>query len=92
MPEHSNSTQMTEAAARPFPWPCPKCRRKEVRRTTISYQCQRVFHNQPVTISVTELAVPQCGHCGELVFDYEAEEQLNRAYKSHLATLVTNSD
>lgn len=28
--------------ARPFPWHCPKCRRKEVRRVTIPYQCERL--------------------------------------------------
>jgi hypothetical protein len=35
---------------------------------------------QPVTIVVPDLAVPKCGNCGELVFDYEADDQITRAY------------
>ena len=68
--------------ARPFPWFCPKCRKKEVRRVTISYQCQRLLDGRPVTIIVPDFAVPKCGNCGELVFDYEADDQINRAFEA----------
>src|SRR5262249_48769368 len=68
--------------ARPFPWFCPRCRRKEVRRTTIPYQCERAKAGRPVTVVLTDLAVPRCDNCGELVFDYEAEEQINRALEA----------
>lgn len=46
---------------RPFPWFCPKCRHKEVRR-------------QPVLYKGRVIPIPKCDHCGELVFDYEADE------------------
>ena len=69
-------------AARPFPWFCPKCRRQEVRRATIPYECQRLHNGQPVTVALANFSVPRCGHCGEVVFDYEAEEQVNRAYEA----------
>src|ERR1700730_3670827 len=59
---------------RPFPWHCPRCGRKEVNRTVISYQCQRLYQGQPIIVSISDLAVPKCGHCGELVFDYLAEQ------------------
>jgi hypothetical protein len=51
-------------------------------RETIAYECQRDFRGQPVTIVLADLAVPKCRNCGELVFDYLAEEQINRAYKA----------
>jgi hypothetical protein len=73
-------------AGRPFPWFCPRCRRQEVRRATVPYQCQRLDHGQPVTVTLPELAVPRCEYCGELVFDYEAEEQINRACDQLLAS------
>lgn len=83
---------MSEAAApsvaprssgRPFPWSCPKCRAKEVRRATIpNYQCERTHNGQPISVVVRALQVPQCGHCGELVFNYAAEEQINQAYQA----------
>ena len=65
--------------ARPFPWVCPKCRRKEVRRATIPYHCQRHHNGASVTVAVPNLSVPRCDHCGELVFDYEAEDQIKQA-------------
>jgi len=69
---------------RPFPWFCPRCRRKEVRRTTISYQCQRWYKGQPINIVVPQLALPCCGNCGERIFDYKAEEQINQAYQDQI--------
>lgn len=69
-------------SARPFPWHCPKCRRKEVRRVTIPYECTLVYRDQPITVSLANLAVPKCGNCGELVFDYEADDQINKAYEA----------
>jgi hypothetical protein len=80
MRENPTQNAPVPTTARPFPWFCPRCRRKEVRRVTIPYQCQRLFNGQPLTVVIAGLEVPQCGHCGELVFDYEAEEQINRAY------------
>lgn len=64
--------------ARPFPRFCPKCRRKEVRRVTTPYRCQRLQNGQRITVVLSKLSVPRCDHCGEVVFDYEAEEQINR--------------
>jgi hypothetical protein len=78
MPEPLMSEGTAEKRTRPFPWYCPKCRRQEVTRVTIPYQCQRVHNGQSITVTLPNLSVPRCGHCGELVFDYDAEEQINR--------------
>src|SRR5262245_55962270 len=82
MLEPLTASEPAQTPARPFPWFCPKCRRKEVRRATIPYQCQRLHNDQPITISLKNFSVPRCGYCGELVFDYEAEQQINRAYEA----------
>ncbi len=76
---------------RPFPWHCPRCGRKEVNRTVISYQCQRLYQGQPIMVSISDLAVPKCGHCGELVFDYLAEQQIDRAFHEQTNAL-NNAD
>jgi hypothetical protein len=81
----SESTPVTESAqppVRPFPWFCPRCRQKQVRRVTIPYECARVYNGQPITIVVEQLSVPRCDNCGELVFDYLAEEQINDAFRA----------
>jgi len=69
------AVSLPEIPARPFPWFCPKCRQQEVRRVTMPYQCERMHNGRPLE----NLSVPCCGNCGELVFDYEADQQLNRA-------------
>jgi hypothetical protein len=71
-------------------WFCPKCRRKEVRRVTIPYECQLQYQGYAVTVVVPDLAVPKCGNCGELVFDYEADDQINRAFEAQTRKAATN--
>jgi hypothetical protein len=78
-----------QKAGRPFPWYFPKCRRKEVRPATIPYQGQRLIDGQPVTVTLVALTVP---HCGELVFDYDADEQINEAFRLQTQGLVTGRD
>jgi hypothetical protein len=43
------------------------------------YRCERLVAGKPVTLVLEKLSVPRCGNCGELVFDYEAEEQIKQA-------------
>jgi hypothetical protein len=81
MPEPLTHSGLASGPPRPFPWFCPNCRRKEVRRATIPYQCELDCNGQRVTVVLANLAVPRCDNCGELVFDYEADEQINRAFE-----------
>jgi putative zinc finger/helix-turn-helix YgiT family protein len=39
-------------------------------------------------VEVPALLVPRCGHCGELVFNYPAEEQVRRALRARLGVLT----
>jgi hypothetical protein len=92
MPEPTTPMPPAEPRSRPFPWFCPRCRRKEVWRTTLPYECQRIYRGKPITIVIPALAVPRCGNCGELDFDYEAEEQINRAYTAQTEALSKQAD
>ena len=67
---------------RPFPWFCPRCRRKEVRPATIPYRCIRTCQGREYTVDIPALVVPQCGHCKEVVFNYTAEEQIADALQA----------
>lgn len=71
----------TKAAEKTFPWRCPKCRQPAVNRVTIPYCCQRTYYGWVVTMEVPNLAVPRCSNCGELVFDYTADEQIRSALR-----------
>ncbi len=87
MSEPLTSSGPAQKPARPFPWTCPKCRRKEVRRVTMPYECQRLYNGQPITVVLENFSVPRCNNCGELIFDYEAEEQIKRAYEAQTSRL-----
>jgi hypothetical protein len=50
-----------------------------VRPATIPYHGVRTFEGRDYTVDIPELAVPQCGNCGEVVFNYAAEEQIIQA-------------
>ena len=54
---------------------------------TIPYQCQLVYKGQPVTVVIPNLAVPRCGNCGELLFDYEADAQIHEAFAAQTRKL-----
>ena len=84
----SEPTTVTDPAQTPvslFPWFCPRCRRKQVSKTTMPYKCSRVYKGQPITVILEQLSVPRCDNCGELVFDYRAEEQVIQAFQAQTA-------
>ena len=81
MPEPSTNSVPVHRKGRPFPWFCPNCRCKAVQRVMIPYQCQRFHNGRPITVVLPSLDVPKCGNCGELVFTYDTEEQINLAYR-----------
>ncbi len=72
-----------QRTGRPFPWVCPKCRKKEVRPATIPYHAKSLYNGRHVEVDISELVVPRCAHCGELVFNYTADEQIVKAVEEH---------
>lgn len=81
MPEQvlNNETKPTE---KPFPWRCPKCRQLTVTRVTMPYRCQRTHNGRIVTVEIPNFVVPRCSNCGEVVFDYTADEQIRAALRT----------
>jgi hypothetical protein len=41
---------------------------------------------------IPNFAVPKCENCGELVFDYVAEEQINQAYQAQTSALANGAN
>lgn len=84
MPE-SKDNGTPRAVGRPFPWICPKCRKKEVRPATIAYQTERLHEGRLIAVDIPDLQVPKCASCGELVLNYAADEQILDAVKAQAA-------
>jgi hypothetical protein len=81
MPERdTNATP--QPARRPFPWFCPRCRKKEVWGDTVPYRTQRVREGRTVTIDIPQLTVPRCRNCGALLLNCSAEEQILKALEA----------
>jgi hypothetical protein len=85
MPEQVLSDEK-KPAQKPFPWRCPRCRQLTVNRVTMPYRCQRTHNGQVVTVEVPNLVVPRCSNCGEVVFDYGADEQIRAAFRTQLGS------
>lgn len=78
----------SEVKAKPFPRYCPRCRKREVRPTIIAHQSQVLHDDELHTIEVPRLEVPQCGNCGEFVFDLYADDQISEALRAKLHLLT----
>ena len=48
----------------------------------IPYRGVRTCGGREYAVDVPELVVPKCGNCGELVFNYAAEQQIDQALKA----------
>jgi predicted nucleic-acid-binding Zn-ribbon protein len=85
MPKSETNTT-TQPSGRAFPWFCPRCRKQEVWQETIPYRAERTQAGQQVAIDIPEFTVPRCRNCGELVFNYPAEEQIRKAIEAQFAS------
>lgn len=70
-----------------FPWRCPECGKKEVRRATVRHTSQIKYDGRFYAVEVRRLRVPRCRACGELVFDNDADEQIATALRQQLGLL-----
>lgn len=78
----NQSNGAPQTAGRPFPWVCPRCRKKEVRPAVIRHQTERLHEGRLIAVDIPNLQVPKCANCGELVFNYAADEQILAAVRA----------
>ena len=83
-PDKTKTNQTPDSKAKPFPWRCPECGKKEVQPATVQHASQIKYDGRFYTVVVPRLRVPRCGACGEMVFDNDADEQIARALREQL--------
>ncbi len=86
-PENATTTETPHPQDKPFPWRCPECGKKTVHPATVPHTSQIKHDGRLYTVEIRKLRIPQCGACGELVFDNGADEQIARALREQLALL-----
>jgi putative zinc finger/helix-turn-helix YgiT family protein len=86
-PEKTKTAETPRSRDRPFPWRCPECGKEEVRPATVQHTSQIKHDGRLHIVEVPRLRVPQCGACGELVFDNDADGQIAQALREQLGLL-----
>jgi putative zinc finger/helix-turn-helix YgiT family protein len=86
-PETARTAETPCSQGKPFPWRCPECGKKAVQPATVQHASQIKHDGRLYTVEIPALRVPQCGACGELVFDNDADQQIARALREQLGLL-----
>ena len=87
MPDKARTTETSHSKGKPFPWRCPECGKKAVQPATVQHTSQIKHDGRLYAVEIAKLRVPQCGACGELVFDNDADEQIAQALREQLGLL-----
>ena len=72
---------------RSFSKKCSKCGQRTVAVAIIPYEIQIDHDGRKHLVKIPDLRVPQCGQCGNIVFDDEASEQVSRAFRKQAGLL-----
>jgi formylmethanofuran dehydrogenase subunit E len=75
-------TSETASKVKSFPWRCPRCLEQAVQPATILYTAKRMCDGQLQTLEISDLCIPQCQKCGELVFTNSVHEQIQEAFRA----------
>lgn len=75
---------MTERA---FSTKCEKCRQRAVALARMSYTTQMDHDGRKYTVAIPDLLVPQCGNCGTIVLDEEANCRISAAFRQEAGLL-----
>ena len=75
--DHYEQTGRSKDSARSFPWRCPNCRQKEVYLSSHPHEAEVRHDGRLYKLSIPALRAPTCRACGEVLFDHNADEQVN---------------
>ncbi len=78
---------MTTPAAKPFPWKCGYCRQRAVQPATVAYSTEVDHDGATYTVTLPQLQVARCAHCGEMVLDDAANRHISDALRRQLGFL-----
>ena len=88
MPEQLEQSSKPKTKDKPFPWRCPRCLHITVYPVMMAYRANANHDGRLYELDISDLRVPKCAACGELVFNNQADEQITQAVRSHLRLLA----
>lgn len=72
----------TEVGQQLYPLPCGACHQPALAPVAVPHLARMRYEDRDYFVYLPALRVLKCRHCGELVFDYDADEQLERALRA----------
>lgn len=72
---------------RPFPWRCGNCGERQVYRSATDYKTTIKYDQQSYEVELSNLELPTCTNCGQVVFDDKAGGQIDRALRQRVGLL-----
>ena len=88
MTPNTTTNKTRKRRDRPFPWPCVNCLKDEVYPEKTPYAADLKHDGRLHHIEISELTIPKCRACGELVFSNSVDDQIMEALRSHLNLLT----
>ena len=70
--------------ARPFPWRCADCGKKEIRPAIVNYDAPLKYEGDLLSIKVPDLELPCCSNCGNRLITETAESAIIQAARKAL--------
>jgi DNA-binding transcriptional regulator YiaG len=86
--KHRGKMRRSGGHERPFPWRCPNCGEKQVYRCPHPYEAEVKHDGRVYIVPVPDLQAPKCRACGEVLFDDQADEQVNAALRLAIGLLA----
>lgn len=86
--ELPKSEETGRASARPFPWRCPRCQKREVAPALTAYAVEVKHDGRLHRIEIPDLAIPTCRACGEKVFSLSVDDRISAALRAKLRLLT----
>ncbi len=78
---------MKDKKSKPFPRRCPDCGQRTLQPAIISHESSIRYEGRLHSIALVDLRVPQCDRCGSIVFDNDADAQIQSAFHDQLGLL-----
>lgn len=71
----------------PFPWLCPRCGQASINPIVTAYETAKKHEGVTYEFAASNVEVYQCGECGEQLFDSQAGDQIQAAFRAKLGLL-----
>jgi putative zinc finger/helix-turn-helix YgiT family protein len=67
---------------------CGKCRQRAMALAKVAYSTSIDHDGRTYTVTIPDLVVPRCSHCGTIALDEEANRHISEAFRKQVGLLT----